>query len=363
MLKYSLPLGKIAGIKISVHWTFAILILWIVFAGARSGLGAEGTLWTLLFILSIFGCVVLHELGHALAARRYHIKTRDITLLPIGGLARLESMPEKPKEELVIAIAGPAVNILIALAFFPIVYLSGKMADPVQINVINSDNFLYAFVSVNIVLAVFNMIPAFPMDGGRVLRALLSFRFERHIATRIAATIGQLLAIGFVFVGFYYNPFLIFIGFFIFLGAQAEAEYAQVKSTLKGFRVKDALMKKYTEINADEPLKTAITKLLDGQCKNFLVMENSRPVGTLSREEIIKALSAQGENVVIHNIMNKEVLFLNPETPLDQALQQMQSQKKELTPVMEHQQLIGALDLENIMEFIMVQNAMEKAQN
>lgn len=357
MLKYSLPLGKVAGIRISVHWTFAILLLWIVFSSIRAGLGIEATLWSLLFILAIFGCVVLHELGHALAAKRYHINTRDITLLPIGGIASLESMPEKPGEELVVALAGPVVNILIVLAFIPIVHFTGMIPDMSQLASISSANFLYAFVSVNMMLAVFNMIPAFPMDGGRVLRALLSYRFERHIATRIAATIGQLLAIGFVFIGFLYNPFLIFIGFFIFLGAQAEAEYTQVRSTLKGFTVNDVLMKKYSVIDVNDTLRTAVQKLLDSQCKNFMVLESSRPAGTLSREEIIKALSTQGESALVHQVMNKDMLVLHPGMPLEDALQKMQLQKKELTPVMDNHHFLGVLDMENIMEFIMVQHA------
>lgn len=226
---------------------------------------------------------------------------------------------------------------------------------------VTSGNFFLNFFVVNLWLAVFNLIPAFPMDGGRVLRALLSMKFERHTATNIATRIGQFLAIGFVFGGFFLNPFLVFIGLFIFLGAQAEAEYAQAKSMLKGYKVKNVLMKQYSTIDSGEPIKTAIRMLLNGQCKNFLITENSHSVGTLSRDEIIKALSEKGENEMIHNVMNRNVTFLNADSPLDDAYQQALLNKTGLMPVMENNKLVGILDTENILEFIMIKDAQEKA--
>lgn len=355
-MKYSLQLGKIFGIKVQIHWTFLILLGWIVFSNIRADSGAEQTLWSVLFILTIFVCVTLHEFGHALAAKRFGIKTRDITLLPIGGLARLESIPEKPKEELIVAIAGPVVNILIVAALYPLAHFSSDINYIQQLSSITSANFIFNLMFINLWLAVFNLIPAFPMDGGRVLRALLSFKMERHKATAIAARIGQLFAIGFVLLGFFGNPFLIFIGLFIFLGAQAEAEYTQAKSILKGFTVNDVLMKQYQTIESSDTIKSAVQLLLNGQCKNFLVMENQQPVGTLDRDEIIKALSSQGENSIIHNVMNKELLFLNAEMPLEDAWQMIQ-QHKTLIPVYTNNKLTGTLDTENILEFIMIKNA------
>ena len=355
-MKYSLQLGKFFGIKVQIHWTFLILLGWIIFSNMRVGSGAQQTLWSVLFILTIFVCVTLHEFGHALAAKRFGIKTKDITLLPIGGLARLESIPEKPKEELIVALAGPLVNIIIVAALYPLVHFSFDITSVAQLSSITSDNFIFNLMFINLWLAVFNLIPAFPMDGGRVLRAVLSFKMERHKATRIAASIGQLLSIGFVILGFLGNPFLIFIGFFIFLGAQAEAEYTQAKSMLKGFTVNDVLMKQYQTIESDDTIKSAVQLLLNGQCKNFLVMENQQPVGTLSRDEIIKALSEQSENAVIHNVMNKELLFLKAQMPLEEAWHLMQ-QHKTLRPVFTNNKLVGTLDTENILEFIMIKNA------
>ena len=360
-MKGSFKLGNVAGIGVFVHWTFAILIAFIIFSNYRKGHDAEQIMWAVIFILSIFVTVFLHELGHALAAKRYNIKTKDITLLPIGGLARLESIPEYPKQELVVAIAGPTVNIALAVITGLFITIPETKDLTLQLEGgVNGSNFFLNFFIVNIWLALFNLIPAFPMDGGRVLRALLAMKFERHIATNIAARIGQVLAVGFVFMGFFSNPFLVFIGLFIFLGAQAEAEFTLVKSLLKGYKVKDVLMRQYQTIEANETIKTAVAMLLNGQSRNFLVTENGISVGTLSRDEIIKALSEQGENVVIHNVMNKNLIYLDANAPLEDAYQQVQESKSSLMPVMENKQLIGTLDTENILEFIMVKNATGK---
>lgn len=359
-MKGSFKLGNIAGIGIFIHWTFSLLIAYIIFSNYRAGHNAGQIVWSVIFILSIFITVFLHELGHALAAKRYNVKTKDITILPIGGLARLESIPEKPKEELIVAIAGPAVNIALALITGLFITIPGVKDLTIQLTGgVNQSNFFLNFFIVNIWLAVFNLIPAFPMDGGRVLRALLAMKFQRHIATNIAARIGQLLAVGFVFLGFFSTPFLVFIGLFIFLGAQAEATYTQAKSMLAGYKVKDALMKEYKAIAGHETIKTAVQLLLNGQCKNFLVMENDQPVGTLNRDEIIKALSEKGENEIIFNVMNRNLTFLDANSSLENAYQQMH-QHSTLMPVMENNQLIGTLDTENILELIMVKDAQKK---
>jgi Zn-dependent protease/predicted transcriptional regulator len=360
-MKGSFKLGSIAGISVFIHWTFAILIAYIIFSNYRAGYHAVQIMWTLIFILSIFITVFLHELGHALAAKRYNIKTKDITILPIGGIARLERIPENPKEEFVVAIAGPAVNIILAFitAMFinipDINNLTGQLSGG-----INYTNFFLNFFVVNIFLALFNLIPAFPMDGGRVLRALLATKFERHIATNIAAKIGQFLAIGFVFIGFFHNPFFIFIGLFIFIGAQAEVEFTLAKSVLKGFKVSDVLMRNYQTIESSETIKTAVAILLNGQCKNFLVTQNALPIGTLSRNDIIKALAEQGENTITGTVMNRNLVYLDANLPLEEAYQLVEQSTTSLMPVMQNNMLIGTLDTENILEFIMIKDAQNK---
>jgi Zn-dependent protease/CBS domain-containing protein len=358
-MKYSLSLGRVAGIQVFVHWTFLILIGYIVYSNLKQGMGTIDILWSILFILTLFACVTLHELGHALAARRYNIKTANITLLPIGGVAQLESMPEKPKEELVVALAGPMVNVIIAGLLFPLLSLSGGL-DDLDVTRFSHHNFLPSLMVVNIWLAVFNMIPAFPMDGGRVLRALLSFKFERHVATRIAASIGQLLAIGFVFVGFFSNPFLIFIGVFIFLGAQGEAQYAQARSLLSGYTVANAVMKQVPTLKPTDTIEYASDQLLASQNKNFLVVNDASVLGTLSRDEIIRALREGKGMESIEPFMNRDFLSLQLNMPLEEAWTTMRTKQKSAAPVFSGSTLVGMLDTENVAEFLMISEATKK---
>lgn len=361
-MKGTLKLGKLAGIDLFIHWTFSLLILFIIFTSLRNGYNVIQTLWSIIFILCIFVTVVMHEFGHALAAKNYGIKTKDITLLPIGGLARLEKLPEKPIEELVVAFAGPLVNIILALmtGFFVTVPSNPDALSAQLSGGVNGTNFLLNFFIVNLALAIFNLIPAFPMDGGRVLRALLSFKFKRHIATKIAARIGQLLALGFIFLGFFSNPFLIFIGLFVIMGAQMETEYTESKFFLKGYKVRDVIMKQYHSIDANEPLKTAITLLLDSQSKIFLITENNEPVGTLNRDQIIIALTDHGENVRIRDAMNKNLIFLEVETLLEDIFELVYQNKSNLMLVMENNHIVGTLDTENLLEFLLIKEVKTK---
>ncbi len=357
-MKGSFKLGNIKGIGIFIHWSFSLIIAYIIYSNYRTGHNAEQILWSVIFILSIFMTVFLHELGHALAAKKYNIKTKDITILPIGGLARLERIPEKPSEELVVAIAGPLVNITLAIITGLFITIPDLKELTVQLTGgVNPSNFFLNFFIVNIWLAIFNLVPAFPMDGGRVLRAILSMKFERHVATKVAARIGQLLAIGFIFIGFNSNPFLIFIGLFIILGAQAEVEMTKAGFMLKGIFVKDIVMKQYETINANDIVETAVKQLLNGQCKNFLVISGEHPIGSLSRDEIIEALSNNGNKSSISAVMNKNTLQLNIKEPIEVAYQKMLTNKNGLATVYDNQQFVGVLDVENILEFIMIKNA------
>lgn len=361
-MKYSLFLGRIAGVRISVHWTFLILIFWIVLANLRSGSSAPEIFWSLTFVLFIFVCVILHELGHSLTAQRFNIQTREISILPIGGVAQLESVPEKPKEELLVALAGPAVNIIIAGVIYPFVTMNADMAELENLSRIGPANFLAALMSINLWLALFNLIPAFPMDGGRVLRALLAFKMGHAKATSIAASVGQVLAIVFVFLGFFSNPFLVFIGLFIFLGAQAEAVYARSKFLLKGFTVGDVLMRQIPIIESDATVLQAARKLLDSQNKNFLVTVDGRPAGTIGRDHIIKALGERGGDVAVAEIMDKKLVTLSPSMPLEDAWQVIQQNRKPLVLVMSGENLAGVIDDENMAEFILIQTAANKNQ-
>jgi Zn-dependent protease len=230
-MRWSLRVGKIAGIQLYLHWTFLILLGLVFFSDLGKGVGFPGATQAVIFVIALFACIVLHELGHALAARRYGIPTRDITLLPIGGIARMERMPREPRQELWVAIAGPLVNVgisaVLILALLAIHYTRVKF-------LVSQEVFLLLLLRANLFLIVFNLLPAFPMDGGRVLRALLARRMDYVRATRIAARIGQVMAVLFVIVGIYsifeprLSPMLTLIGVFIFFGARNEAHIAEV---------------------------------------------------------------------------------------------------------------------------------------
>lgn len=358
-MNFSPRIARIRGIDVYLHWTFLIFIGWLLISNLNKGGNMAENLMSVWFILAIFGCVLLHELGHALAGMRYGIKTKNILLLPIGGVASMEKMPEKPAQELVVALAGPAVNLVIMILL--IVYFQiagGYPATPEEVSGnITSSNFLMHLLAVNGFLALFNLIPAFPMDGGRVLRALLAMRHTRAKATAIAASVGQILAIAFVFIGFFYNPMLIFIGLFIFLGAGAETNFESTRSVLSNYQVKDVLMHQFTTLHAFEKINKAIATLLDGQEKEFLVEQDNKIIGYLTRDDIIRGLQEKGQEASVGHIAQKNILVLSPDMPLQEAYEKMSQQNLPICPVMENGQLLGVLDMENIVELVMLEKA------
>ena len=228
-MRGSYRLGSAFGIGVFVHWSFALLIGYVLWATLGSGAGAVIAFNSVVFVLLVFGCVLLHELGHSIAARRYGIGTHDITLLPIGGVARLERMPDDPKQELVIALAGPAVNVVIAATLSLLAVIFG-VAPPQSAMALFSDSaILYGLIYTNVVLVLFNLLPAFPMDGGRVLRALLAMRRGPLQATEIAAAIGKGMAVLMFVGGFVWNPFLFLTAAFVFLAGEAERQAVRAR--------------------------------------------------------------------------------------------------------------------------------------
>lgn len=363
MKSWSLHLGKFFGIEVFIHWTFWILIVWIFVMHLPRENGLAQGFWGVLFILALFACVVLHEFGHALTAKRFGILTKDITLYPIGGVASLQGMPEKPAHELLVAIVGPLINMIIALILWLYLNASGQVPDLAALNEsrdVLQIPFLWSLFVANVVLAVFNLIPAFPMDGGRALRALLSFRMDRTKATRVAAGLGQFLAIIFVFLGFFYNFWLIIIGLFIFLGAGGEAAYEQVKSALSGLTVKDALMRRFTVLNPQGTLHQVVDALLNSQETDFVVIDGDQPVGQLSRNEIIRGLSEQGKDAPISAFMNPNLFVVSPEMKLTDFLGQVLDKGQNVALVMEGNSLQGLIDKENVQEKLLIHEILKK---
>ncbi|ELR70002.1 SREBP protease [Fulvivirga imtechensis AK7] len=361
-MRWSISFGKIAGIRILMHWTFLLLLAWIVITEVNKGSNTAAVLLTVGYVLSIFVCVILHEFGHALMARRYGIETRKVTLLPIGGVASMERMPEKPAQELMVAIAGPAVNVIIAiiiLLFAP--FGIGDLFDienMQSLTSITAGNFLYALCLVNVILVLFNAIPAFPMDGGRVLRALLAFKIARSKATNIAAVLGQVIGVLFILIGFTGNFLLILIGLFVMAGAYSENMMVQQMEILKGYRVREAMMTNYTILHPDDTLKMAVDKLLAGSENNFLVANNGNVEGILTKEALVEGLQKLKDDVPISKIMKSEVQAFSVNDQLTEAFLKFQRDKKRqrLYPVMESNVLVGVIDMENLQEFLMTRS-------
>ena len=272
-MSWSITLGTVAGTQLKVHATFFLLLVWIVAAGSIAE-GLDAALVNAALILAIFACVVLHEFGHAAMARRFGIKTPDITLLPIGGMARLERFPENPREEILIAVAGPAVNVVIwlVLTFFLNANVSlgiiSSLEDP-------SETFLARLASVNLVLVVFNMIPAFPMDGGRVFRAFLAMFMDRARATGIAASMGQVMAFLFGFLGLTGgSPILILIAIFIFFAAGAEGADASLRSSASNAKARDAMISLFETVAPEQTLEAASRSVIRTTQTEFPVLDH-----------------------------------------------------------------------------------------
>jgi Zn-dependent protease/predicted transcriptional regulator len=359
-MRGSLKLGRFAGIDVFVHWTFAILLAWIFLLRWSESRDVVAAFGGVVFLLAIFGCVVLHEFGHALTARRYGIMTRDITLLPIGGLARLERMPENPWHEFWVALAGPAVNVVIALAAYIVLRITGGLSPDIE-SALREGGFLEQLMLVNVILVAFNLLPAFPMDGGRVLRAVLAVPLGRRRATRIAAGIGQMMAVVFGLFGLFVaqNPFMLFIAIFVFIGAQAEARQVGMTSLMQGMTVRDAMLTRFRVLSASDPLATAVDELLAGSQQDFPVVDESGIVGVLRRQDLVKGLAEHGKQATVGSAMTRVCPAVDSAQPLQQAFEQLQSQGCTVAPVMESGRVVGLLTMENIGERVMVASALE----
>lgn len=355
-MKWSWRLGSIAGIDILVHGTFVLLLLWVGVSHylPRHSLGDVGA--GIVFIIALFAIVVLHELGHALTARRFGIRTRDITLLPIGGVARLERMPEDPRQELLVAVAGPAVNVALALGFFLVLSPQGGASPFGDFSLVGGD-FLSKLFWINVSLAVFNLIPAFPMDGGRVLRALLAMRGDYLRATQTAAGIGQGIALFFGFVGLFTNPFLVFIALFVWMGASAEASTVELRSALAGIPVSRAMISEFRTLQPSDTLDDGVRHILAGFQQDFPVVEQERLVGVLTRSGLLKVLSERGGHTPVREAM--ETCFETAETGemLAQALNRLEACQCHALPVLSGGRLAGILTMDNVGEFLLVQAA------
>lgn len=359
----SWKIGRLAGIDIYMHWTFLLLIAWIVFFYWLRASLVEA-LFAVVFVLTIFACVVLHELGHALMARRYGVPTRDITLLPIGGVARLQRIPEHPLEELAVAVAGPAVNVVIA-GVLAVLLAGFAGTDALRLTLLGqsplSETFFQHLMWVNIFLVAFNVLPAFPMDGGRVLRALLATRMEYTKATNIAASVGQFMAILFAIAGILLpSILLLIIAFFVYMGAEAEARYVQMRSIVSGIPVRDAMMRRFRVLSAADPLGKAVDELLAGSQRHFPVVEAGRVIGMLRREDIIRGLQKGDGELRVGDLMKTDCRTVDDREMLEQLFSSIRDSECSSMPVVHNGELVGLVTLENISELMMIRSALRQ---
>ena len=365
-MKWSIKLGRFAGIDVFLHVTF---VLFLLFIAAAQGM-AEGTMRAAveggLFFGAVFLCVLLHEFGHALMARRFGIRTRDITLLPIGGVARLERMPDRPLQELWVALAGPAVNVAIVVLLLLGLLVTSRGVSPDGLDLAHG-SFAMRLVVVNTMLVLFNLVPAFPMDGGRVLRALLAMKMDYARATRIAATLGQGIALVFAGLGLFGllggqgNPMLLFIALFVWIGASQEAGAAQFRSALGGARVRDAMLTHYLSLEPLEPLGRAVDLVLAGSQEDFPVVEGRRVVGVLSRQRLLAGLAEYGRNHPIVAVMDREFPVADPLQSLEEVLTSEAGRSRRIVPVLARGELVGLLTWENVTDYVLIRNALSAA--
>ena len=361
-MKWSWKLGTVAGIGLYVHATFFLLIAWVGITYWLAG-GSAAALSGIAFILALFACVVLHELGHALTAPRYGIRTRDITLLPIGGVSRLERIPDNPRQEVWVSLAGPAVNVVIAAILYAWLLLSQTWR-PLSALTMAGGPFLERLLLVNVSLAVFNLLPAFPMDGGRVLRALLAMRMEYVRATQVAAHVGQALALGFGLIGLFSNPFLVFIALFVWIGAAQEASIVQMRTGLSGIPVSRAMLTNFQTVAPDDPGQRVLELILAGSQQDFPVVERGQggPVaGVLLRSDVLKALAQRASDWRVRDIMRREFEVVDAADMLDTALARLQSCNCHTLPVTSRGALVGLLTMENVGEFLLIQSALGRS--
>lgn len=357
-MSWSFRLIRVFGTEVKIHLTFLLLLagLWIV---TQRGSGVEEALVTTGFILALFLCILLHEFGHILMARRFGIRTPDVILLPIGGVARLERMPEEPRQELLIALAGPAVTLAIALLLAGVVALRGE---PLILMPAEGEaaNFLLDLVRVNLFLLAFNLVPAFPLDGGRVLRALLTMRMPHVKATRIAARIGQALAMGLgVFGLINQNLSMTLIALFVFFGAGSEVTQVTTRAAGRGILVDQMMITRYTTIPLWATLRQAVDLLLEGEQREFPVIDATGTVaGLLTRDGLIQGLTARGPESLVREAMSPNVPLLPLGLDFESAMAQLRDSGLPALPVMNASgQLVGLLTRDNIADLILVRQA------
>ena len=358
----NLKLGKYYGTEVQIHWTFFLLAAWIVLSEVLSGATVDRILFNLQFILAVMICVLLHELGHLFAAKKFGIKTNKMVLLPVGGISTVEKTTHSPKEEFLITIAGPLVNLIIAIILFFAIpvsdYISFNLGEYfTALNDFSVKTFLFFLFIVNVALAVFNMIPAFPLDGGRLMRAVLDIKLTRVKATRVATTISSIIAIILLLIGLLVNPILVFLSLFLLIGSFSENKTVHQIGLLKGYKVRDAMLKHITVFDPEDTMEHVVNVILRGSETNFVVIKDKEIVGLLFHKDIIE--NSNKRTLLVRDLMTTDFKTVSAGDKLDLAYSLMQDEIDPFFPVTEKGELIGAIDFANMHEFILMEDRLK----
>jgi Zn-dependent protease/predicted transcriptional regulator len=355
-MKTVFNIGRIFGISISLHWTFLLLIFWIALVDFMGGIRPEEIVWTFIFLISILISLLAHEAGHALMAYYFGIRATGVILLPVGGVASIPSLPKKPGQEILITLAGPAVNLAIAaiLLLFIRPY-SAYWIEPENIGAVNGGNFIFQLQVINLSLGLFNLVPAFPLDGGRILRIILAFNMNIVKATRVASmlslVIGSLLIIlGIVIV----HVLPVLVGLFIFFASRAEEYYLQLKTIAHGVRFKDVLMHDYASVDANATVMAVSAMLINNHSKFFIAMENGSAVGTIHRMQIIESIAEMKYDVKIKELMKCNLEFINGNEKIENYIEKLARKEERLYPVMDHNHFAGVVNFQHVIEYLLL---------
>lgn len=354
-MRWSFVIAKVFGIPIRLHLTFVGFLLFIFLMNSLHG-GINSATYGLLFIIAIFISVTIHEFGHSLVARSYGIEVKDITLLPIGGVSRIEKLPEAPKQEFRIAITGPLVSFGIALVIFLLILAISGLKGFSGFSLVGG-KFFPNLMWVNVMLGVFNILPGFPMDGGRVFRAILAQRMGFAQATRIAASVGQGFAILLGIIGLFFNIWLVFIAFFIYIGAGEEERAVQVRSVLRNISVAQVMATNFQKLLPEETLRKALEYVYHGFQEDFPVVRDNEILGVLTKNEILSALHKSGLDTKVSAVMRKDFVEVSPDQMLTEVYEEIRKCGCSSLPVVKGYELLGIITMEAIGRFFMYETA------
>lgn len=355
-MRWSVPIGRVFGITLRLHVTFLIFLAFIAYGGfADEGLTGAG--WAVAMFIAIFACIALHELGHSVVAQQLGVQVKSITLLPIGGIAALRSIPENPWHEIAITVAGPMVNAAIACALIPFTGTPSHwflVAMPQDLH-----GLLLSLTQANITLCLFNLIPAFPMDGGRLLRATLALVLPYRRATTIAATVGQGLAILFILAGFKFSFWLVIVGAFIFMAAEGEDRIVRTRSVLRDLAVEDVMRREFAVLSPTDPVARGMQLIYQTGQDDFPVIQEGQLVGMVTRVSLLQAMSERDADALVGEIMDPDVAVMSPQEKVTRVYEEIVNGGSTSAVVMDGGRLIGMVSPDNINRYLLVQSSIK----